>query len=160
VLKILNGQTAVFQNVAKGFGLAVRKPMLLDQHVPSDGLLTSLSDFGKLGSQPLDKILQPAGQVPIGSDLPEMIVSFAYSEVLSRPGLDLKHRQLATIAALTALGTATVQLRFHIGGGLNVGLTVVEIREIIMLMSVYAGFPAAINGTLALKEVALERKLL
>jgi len=42
---------------------------------------------------------------------------------------------------------------FHIQAGLNIGLTVEEIREVMLLMTVYAGFPAAINGTSALKEV-------
>ena len=63
---------------------------------------------------------------------------------------------MATIAALTAMGTATPQLKFHIKAALNIGVSQVEIREIMILMSVYCGFPAAINGTLALKGVINE----
>ena len=58
---------------------------------------------------------------------------------------------------MTALGNAQPQLKFHINAGLNIGLTETEIKEIMLLMSVYAGFPAAINGTNILKEVINER---
>ena len=76
---------------------------------------------------------------------------------MSRDNLTLKQRQLVTIVALTALGNAQPLLKFHINAGLIVGLTVPVINEV-MLMSVYAGFPAAINGTMILKEVVLSRK--
>ncbi|MBR1369754.1 4-carboxymuconolactone decarboxylase [Methanocalculus chunghsingensis] len=89
----------------------------------------------------------------MSSDLTGMTVAFAYGDVLSRPGLDLRSRQLATVAALTALGTAPVQLRAHIDMALAVGCTRDEIREVIIQMAVYAGFPAALNGMAAAKEV-------
>lgn len=54
---------------------------------------------------------------------------------------------------LAALGTATPQLKVHIRAGLNVGLSREEIIEILMQVSVYAGFPAAINGIMAAREV-------
>ena len=57
------------------------------------------------------------------------------------------------IAALTAMGTATPQLKVHIEAGLNVGLSRDEIVEIMMQMSVYAGFPAALNGLFAARDV-------
>jgi 4-carboxymuconolactone decarboxylase len=56
---------------------------------------------------------------------------------------------------LTALGNAQPQLKLHINAGLNIGLTVENIKEIMLLMTVYCGFPAAINGTNILKEVVL-----
>jgi len=58
---------------------------------------------------------------------------------------------------LAALGNAKPQLKFHINAGLNIGLTEIEVKEIMLLMSVYAGFPSAINGTNILKEVIGER---
>lgn len=60
---------------------------------------------------------------------------------------------IATIAALTALGNASPQLKVHIEAGLNVGLSRQEITEVIMQMAVYAGFPAALNGLFAAKEI-------
>jgi 4-carboxymuconolactone decarboxylase len=77
--------------------------------------------------------------------------------VYSRPGLDLKSREIAAVAALTTLGTATPQLKVHIHGALNVGCSRQEVVEIIIQMAVYAGFPAAINGMSAAKEVLQER---
>lgn len=86
-------------------------------------------------------------------DLVKFTVAFGYGDVFSRENLDPKMRQIATIAALTALGTAQPQLAFHIEGGLNIGLTKEEILETIILMTVYSGFPSAINGINTAKEV-------
>jgi 4-carboxymuconolactone decarboxylase len=61
------------------------------------------------------------------------------------------------VAALTALGNATPQLKVHIHDALNVGCTRVEIVEIMIQMAVYAGFPAALNGVFAAKDVFAER---
>lgn len=90
-------------------------------------------------------------------ELVKFILEYGYGDIFSRDNLSKKHRQIATIAALTALGNAQPQLKFHINAGLNAGVTEDEIKEIMLLMSVYAGFPAAINGTNALKEVITER---
>lgn len=89
----------------------------------------------------------------ISPDMARFVIEYGFADIFSRPALDFKHREMATIAALTAMGTAPSQLRFHIQAALNIGVTQVDIVEIMLLMSVYAGFPAAINGTLALKEV-------
>lgn len=86
-------------------------------------------------------------------DMVEYVVAYGYGDVYSRQNLDMKMRQIATIAALTAIGTAKSQLAFHIEAGLNIGLTKEEIIETIILMSVYAGFPAALNGISVAKEI-------
>lgn len=93
----------------------------------------------------------------ISPDMAKFVIEYGFADILSRPALDFKHREMATIAALTAMGTAQSQLKFHIKAGLNIGVSQVEIREIMILMSVYSGFPSAINGTLALKEVINEK---
>lgn len=64
---------------------------------------------------------------------------------------------MSTVAALTAMGTAEPQLKYHINAALNVGVSVEEVKEIIILMTVYAGFPSAINAMNILKEVMKER---
>ena len=81
------------------------------------------------------------------------MIEFSFGDIYSRPGLDLRAREIATIAALTALGNAGPQLKVHIEAGLNVGLSCEEITEVIMQMAVYAGFPAALNGLFAAKEI-------
>ncbi len=94
--------------------------------------------------------------VDIAPDFIRLGIEFPYGDVLSRPGLDLKLRQIATVAALTALGNAQPQLKFHIQGALNVGCTRQEIIELITQMSVYAGFPKAANAMVVAREVFQE----
>lgn len=98
-----------------------------------------------------------AALADIALDFANHVFVFSFGDIYSRPGIDLRAREIATVAALTAMGTATPQLRVHIEAGLNVGLTKVEITEIIMQMAVYAGFPAALNGLFAAKEVFAAR---
>jgi 4-carboxymuconolactone decarboxylase len=93
----------------------------------------------------------------VAPDLGTYVMEFAFGDIHCRPGLSLQSREIATIAALTALGTAGPQLRAHIDGALNVGCSEEEVVEVIMQMALYAGFPAAINGIQAAREVFLER---
>ncbi len=85
----------------------------------------------------------------IAPDFARYLIEFPFGDIYAGPGLDLRSREIATIAALTALGNAEPQLKVHIAAGLNVGLTQEEITEAIMQMAVYAGFPAALNGLFA-----------
>ncbi len=89
----------------------------------------------------------------IAPDFANYLFEYPFGDIYSRSGLDLRAREIATIAALTAMGNAAPQLKVHIEAGLNVGLQREEIVEILMQMSVYAGFPAALNGLFAAKEV-------
>ena len=95
----------------------------------------------------------------IAPDLSRFVVEFPYSEIYTRKEVDLKTRELCTVAALTAIGTIP-QLKDHINAALNVGNSPVEIVEVIMQMSAYAGFPKAINGIVAAKEVFYKKDLL
>jgi len=89
----------------------------------------------------------------IAPDFARLLIEFPFGDIYSRPGLDLKSREIAVVAALTALGNAVPQLKVHIHGALNVGCTRQEVVEVIMQMAVYAGFPSALNGLTAAKEV-------
>lgn len=89
----------------------------------------------------------------IAPDFARYLIEFPFGDIYSRPGLDLKSREIAVVAALTALGNASPQLKVHIQGALNVGVTRTELIEVIMQMAVYAGFPAALNGLTAAREV-------
>jgi 4-carboxymuconolactone decarboxylase len=92
----------------------------------------------------------------IAPDFAGYLIEFPFGDIYSRPGLDLKSREIAVVAALTALGNATPQLRVHVHGALNVGCTREEVVEAIMQMAVYAGFPAVLNGLFAAQEVFKE----
>ena len=94
----------------------------------------------------------------IAPDFSRYLIEFPFGDIYSRPQLDLKSREIGVVAALTAMGNATPQLKVHIHGALNVGCSRDEVVEIIMQMAVYAGFPAALNGLFAAKEVFAERE--
>lgn len=111
------------------------------------------------GLQQLTKIDGEAGQKVIESlqdicpDLARYTIEYPFGDIYSRPGLDLKTREIATVAALTAMGNCAPQLKVHLHAALNVGCSEEELKEVIIQMSGYAGFPAALNGMFALKEV-------
>ncbi len=94
----------------------------------------------------------------ISPELGRFVTEFAFGDIYSRPGLDLKTRQMLTIASLVTLGNAPLQLKSHIKGALNVGVTKQQIVEVILQMAVYAGFPAAMNAMYAAKEVFKDRE--
>ncbi|EKO3393025.1 carboxymuconolactone decarboxylase family protein [Vibrio fluvialis] len=115
------------------------------------------------GLAKLNEIDGDAGQKVMESlqgicpDLARFTVEYPFGDIYSREGLALKSREIATVAALTALGNCTPQLKVHLNAALNVGCTEDELKEVILQMSVYAGFPAALNGMFAFKEVLAER---
>src|SRR5579863_3167866 len=94
---------------------------------------------------------------PIAPDFARLLIEFPFGDIYSRPQLDLKSREIATIAALAALGNAQPQLKVHIEGALNVGCSREEIIEVFIQMAVYAGFPAALNALFAAREVFEQR---
>jgi 4-carboxymuconolactone decarboxylase len=98
-----------------------------------------------------------ASLAEIAPDFGRLLIEFGFGDIYSRPGLDLKSREIATIAALAALGNAQPQLKVHIEGALNVGCTREEIVEVFMQMALYAGFPAALNALFAAREVFAAR---
>jgi len=106
---------------------------------------------GEAGERVIDSLKD------IAPDFARLLIEFPFGDIYSRPGLDLKSREIAVVAALTAMGNALPQLKVHIHGALNVGCTRQEVVEVIMQMAVYAGFPSALNGLFAAKEVFNER---
>lgn len=121
------------------------------------------SRFDK-GLELLSEIDGEAGQKVIDSlqdicpDLGKYTIEYPFGDIYSRPGLDLRSRELATVSALTAMGNCMQQLKVHLHAALNVGCSETELKEVIIQMSVYAGFPAALNGMFAFKEVLSERR--
>jgi 4-carboxymuconolactone decarboxylase len=93
----------------------------------------------------------------VAPDLGRYVVEFAFGDIYTRPVLDLRRRQLVTIAALTTLGGAEPQLEVHVNGGLNVGLTAREIVEAMLHCVPYTGFPRVLNAVFVAKRVFEER---
>jgi 4-carboxymuconolactone decarboxylase len=107
--------------------------------------------YGEVGARVLEGVRANS------PDLERFITEFAFGDVYARPGLDLKSREIATVASLTTLGYAAPELRAHIHGALNVGVSQEEIVEVMIQMAVYAGFPAAIHGLSIAGQVFRER---
>ncbi len=103
--------------------------------------------------------LDPAAPLRVSENLEafasgttELILGYAFSDIVARPGLDLRLREMLTVAMLAAMGTAQSQLEFHICAALHTGVTREEIVEILLQVSVYAGVPACMNAITAAKN--------
>lgn len=94
----------------------------------------------------------------VSPDLARCLVEFPFADVYTRPGIDLRTREMLTIAALTVLGFPQAELKDHIRGALNVGCTSNQVLEIILQMAVYAGFPAALEAVRSAASVFAEHQ--
>jgi 4-carboxymuconolactone decarboxylase len=84
-------------------------------------------------------------------------VTFPFAELYTRDVIDLKTRELCTVAALTVQGFALPELKIHIEAALRCGASRSEVLEIITQMIAYCGFPAATNALMTAKTVFDER---
>lgn len=89
--------------------------------------------------------------------LAEATEAYALGDVWSRAGLDNRTRQLAAVAAFAAIGER-VFMKIHAGYALNVGVTEGELKEIVYMVTVPAGFPKAIAASQTLSELFAERR--
>jgi len=81
-----------------------------------------------------------------------LVTQFCFGMFWSRPQLDTRSRSLCTVAQLAALGR-TDELRAHLHGALNLGITKAELKEVLMQTAVYAGVPAAVSALNAAADV-------
>lgn len=95
----------------------------------------------------------------VAPDLARFTVEFAYGDILSRPGLDLRLRQIATVAALMAHGSVQPQLKYHMTGFLNAGGEPAELVEMLFLAIAILGFPVSINAVGIVRGIFRERHL-
>jgi 4-carboxymuconolactone decarboxylase len=114
-------------------GLAVRKAVLGTEYV--DRALAEADDF----TQPLQ----------------ELVTENAWGAVWTREGLQRRDRSLITVAMLIALNRPH-ELKLHLRGALNNGLSKAEIRELLLHASVYCGMPAAVDAFRQAKELFKE----
>lgn len=107
------------------------------------------------------------GPVPVRSrgaaddlapDFGRMVDEYLFGGIWGRPGLDIKSRSMCTMAMLTVLGKEP-QLRHHVKGALNIGMTKEQIVEVLLHAAFYGGLPAALNALNVAKEVFDEAKL-
>jgi 4-carboxymuconolactone decarboxylase len=107
----------------------------------------------------LDRPGGPAESLPVIDELKSLAGDIAFGQIWARPGLDMKTRSIITISVLAALGRSD-QLRYHLNGGLNLGLTPEEIVEIIFHVGGYAGLPANNAGQAIVRTVFEDRGIL
>ena len=97
------------------------------------------------GSQAVDALSQPKTQLS----------EYVWSKIWARPGLSFKMRSVANLAMLTALNRPH-ELKLHVHGALNNGLTRDEIKEVFLQSAIYCGVPAAIDAFRTAKEMFRE----
>jgi 4-carboxymuconolactone decarboxylase len=131
--------------------------------VPADVPWAGIEDRYQRGLAAMKAVDGEAGEKvaealqDLAPDLATYIIECTFGENCTRPHLSLRHREIVTIAACVALGTALPQLKVHIHGLLNVGGTQREVVEIVLHLAFYCGFPAALNAIAAAREVFAQR---
>lgn len=84
--------------------------------------------------------------------LQDFVTRQAWGNTWQRDGIDLKTRSIVTVSMLVALGKMH-ELKTHVRGALNNGVTPAELQEIFLHASVYCGFPAAVDAFRSASEV-------
>jgi 4-carboxymuconolactone decarboxylase len=96
-----------------------------------------------------------AALADVAPDFSRLTTEIAFGDVYGRPGLDVRSRQIATVAALVTLGERT-QLQTHLRFALNIGISRDELVEVIIQLAIYAGWPRAVNALYAARDVFAE----
>jgi 4-carboxymuconolactone decarboxylase len=91
------------------------------------------------------------------ADFQDLITRYAWGEIWARPGLDRKTRSLVTIGMIIALNRPD-ELRLHLRGALNNGVTREQIREVLLHSAIYCGVPAANSAFHIATEILEETK--
>jgi len=107
-----------------------------------------------LGPEHVDKAI--AGQDDFNRPFQELLNTYCWNDIWSRPGLSRKTRSMLNLAMLTALNRSP-ELKSHINGALNNGLTKDEIQEVFLQAAIYCGVPAAVEAFRCAREVFKER---
>ena len=114
-------------------GLKIRREVLGVEHV--DASIRNADDFNR--------------------PMQELVTEYCWGEVGNRPGLDRRTRSLLNLAMLSTLNRPH-ELKLHVRGALNNGVTREEIREVLLQTAIYCGVPAAIDGFRSTREVFTE----
>jgi 4-carboxymuconolactone decarboxylase len=108
------------------------------------------------GADAVDQRMRALGD--FGAPLQQLINTYGYGDVWSRPGLERKIRSLVVIGMNAAINRAA-EFKVHVNGALNNGCTPDEIREVCLLVALYAGIPAANDAHRIALETFKERGL-
>lgn len=106
-----------------------------------------------LGADYVDNSIRNADE--FNRDMQELVTQYCWGDVWNRPGLDRRTRSFLNLAMLCALNRPH-ELKLHVRGALNNGLTKDEIKEVFLQVAIYCGVPAAIDGFRVAKETFQE----
>ena len=123
-----------------------------DKELYERGLKLRVEMFGR---EAVDKRMNAFGE--FGKPLQHIINAYAYGDIWSRPGLSLGVKSLAMIAMMAA-ANRPAELRVHLKGALQNGCTPEEVREVLLLVALYCGIPAANEAHRAAMDVLAEEK--
>lgn len=108
-----------------------------------------------LGAEHVQKSLDAANDFT--ADMQKLVTEWCWGELWGRPGLDRRTRSIINLSMLAALNRPH-EIRLHVRGALNNGLTQDDIKEIFLQVAIYCGVPAALDGMKVASEVIAEEK--
>jgi 4-carboxymuconolactone decarboxylase len=109
-----------------------------------------------LGDAHVDASLKSADAFSVG--IQELVTEYCWGEVWNRPGLDRRTRSFLNLAMLTALNRPH-EIKLHVKGAINNGLSKDEIAEVFIQAAIYCGVPAALDSFRVAKEVFKEMNI-
>lgn len=109
-----------------------------------------------LGTEYVDASIKNATDFNI--DMQELVTQYCWGDVWNRPGLERKTRSFLNLAMITALNRPH-ELKLHVRGAINNGLTKDEIKEVFLQGAIYCGVPAAIDSFRVATEVFKEMNI-
>jgi 4-carboxymuconolactone decarboxylase len=107
-----------------------------------------------LGAEYVDNAIKSADDFT--RPLQELVTEYCWGAIWDRPGLDRRTRSIVNLSMITALNRPH-ELKLHVGGALNNGLSKAEIMEILLQTAIYCGLPASIDAFRVAREVFKER---
>jgi len=108
-----------------------------------------------LGAEHVQRSLEAADDFT--ADMQKLVTEWCWGELWSRPGLDRRTRSIINLAMLSALNRPH-EVRLHVRGALNNGLTADDIKEVLLQVAIYCGVPAALDAMKVAAEVLKEEK--
>ena len=106
-----------------------------------------------LGAEYVDASIRNADD--FNMPMQELVTQYCWGDVWNRPGLDRRTRSFLNLAMITALNRPH-ELKLHVRGAINNGLTKDEVREVFLQAAIYCGVPAAIDSFRVAREVFKE----
>ncbi len=107
-----------------------------------------------LGADYVDQAM--ANATSFTQPLQELVTTYCWGEIWSRPGLDRRTRSMINLAMITALNRPH-ELKLHVNAALNNGLSKEEICEVLLQTAIYCGLPAAVDAFRTASQVFEER---